>query len=1179
MIVHQTIEPGVLSIPDYNHPMMRDLECWLVLNEGYGLTAHDVSGHGRHGVIVDPFESGSRASWPIVDTGHARFFEGHVSVGHYIDLDYPELYTLPSSGPFSLSVSYMSYDIGSSYCMVGFNGSDDLMIYPNSSNGQSGGVRLFWRDVGGSHREGGSNQNFIQHTLALTSNGVNRHRVYIDGKFSFGFSHSAGGAGPFSGLWLGGWEGSGSQNWRGRIHDFRLWSMELTDDNVIDIEHDPYAPFKKDEELQTQWFVNTQLSNNATPFLTPSGPVASTMDGEIIERLDVTVSGQDGIVVTHDNVTVRMCRIHYSGGDAIQCSGSTGLVIEDIETIHTNSPVTGQNPDSNTNGIDILNCPGVQIRRVRSYDSSTGCYILNTSNPTVSFIEGYNVRGPFPRGQLIQFSQGDNPVLHDFSLVNNRHVAWTEDGVNFFRCNNSIARRGLVRGMNSPSGVGVQHEHLMGESDALLEDVDIADWGNGAAQGWIATNCTFRRVRCIDGSLDFFQGRTTPSGQSTLSGGVAFSFSLQGSGHQLLDCSYWNPAKPNQLTFNNAVIDPIELTEENFSPRRPLNLVFPWTDDVITVDNFYSSSNVSLAAHTSDSGHAWSGDEVAHFTVDATNSSVGVPAGPMRMAVVGETHPSNDQAVSALGRTNGTTSSDRFGICVRASGPATGSGSNYYSILARGDGVLSIEKRVNDTPTILQQHTIERFDESQHYAMKLRVRGDLIEYEFDAGVYAGEITDSEITAGSTGMLLQEQGTVLRFDAVDAEHLDVSLAVEQSSWVLQSSASISVPVSSSADASWSFESTASISILASLDAASSWALNGTASAGLANDLEASSDWVLSSAAEIHKAVSIEAGSIWSIDSQLAVNGDSPVSASSSWEVTSTAEIEIEKDAASSSSWVLAGSGTVSSSQETQVSAASAWSLESDGSLLAGNQVAGSSVWSLDSSGSLAKEVSLESSSAWLMDGSLIARVAVPVEVSSDWAWDSSAQLLAGNDIAANGSWTLASTADADKFLNVSSSSTWSADSSLSYQVGVLLTSNSNWFLSRSGNLDGSVQVQVSSASSWSLGSQATLLGGSPISADASWSWLSMAEAMKLTDVAGGSDLSWNGSATVSVERMAQAFSSWMMQGQLVVDGNIPLVAMGTWAVSSSAGASVRLTPFRPEELVGVEIPMKLFTHTQ
>ena len=51
------------------------------------------------------------------------------------------------------------------------------------------------------------------------------------------------------------------------------------------------------------------------------------------------------------------------------------------------------------------------------------------------------MRGPFPRGQCVQFDKCNSSVLEDFSCENDLNRSWTEDNVNVFESDNVTLRR------------------------------------------------------------------------------------------------------------------------------------------------------------------------------------------------------------------------------------------------------------------------------------------------------------------------------------------------------------------------------------------------------------------------------------------------------------------------------------------------------------------------------------------------------------------------------------------------------------------------------------------------------------------------------------------------------------------------------------------------------------------
>jgi hypothetical protein len=334
--------------------------------------------------------------------------------------------------------------------------------------------------------------------------------------------------------------------------------------------------------------------------LTPSGPVTVTANGQIVQGRDITATGNTaGIRINgFSDVVVRNCRIRHATGRGIHATSSPRLLIEDVDILCTGAPAVGPNPSSNMNNIETVNCPDAVVRRIRARNGSTGVYVIQGHRTKVSFIEGYNFRGPFPRGQVVQFDGSLHPVFEDFSVENEGHVAWTEDNVNCYGCTDPIVRRGFIRGNNSRSGIGVLFENNTGGSGGLCEDVDVVYWGNGAFSAADATNGVhFWRCRARDGvgpagttntsvgKLDY-QGVPIPTLQTwygslnrgnPLSGQEAFHAYQTGAANiEYHQAQYFNlPRSPNRAWDQNRM-SVREFALVDFVPRPPIRLTFPW---------------------------------------------------------------------------------------------------------------------------------------------------------------------------------------------------------------------------------------------------------------------------------------------------------------------------------------------------------------------------------------------------------------------------------------------------------------------------------------------------------------------------------------------------------------------------------------------------------------------------
>ena len=159
--------------------------------------------------------------------------------------------------------------------------------------------------------------------------------------------------------------------------------------------------------------------------LRPSGPVQASANGQVIEGLDITATGTaHGVRVSgFSGVTVRNCRIRHASGRGIYATSAPNTLIEDVDIACTAAPAAGANANSSMNNIELQNATGSIVRRARLRDGSCGVYALTSHQIRLSFIEGYDHRGPFPRGQVVQFNQCLNPVLEDFSSENQGNVA------------------------------------------------------------------------------------------------------------------------------------------------------------------------------------------------------------------------------------------------------------------------------------------------------------------------------------------------------------------------------------------------------------------------------------------------------------------------------------------------------------------------------------------------------------------------------------------------------------------------------------------------------------------------------------------------------------------------------------------------------------------------------------
>jgi hypothetical protein len=334
--------------------------------------------------------------------------------------------------------------------------------------------------------------------------------------------------------------------------------------------------------------------------LRPSGPVQASANGQVIEGLDITATGTaHGVRVSgFSDVIVRNCRIRYERGKGIYGTSAPRFRIEDVDVLCTGAPPGGENPSSSMNCVEAANCADVRINRVRARNGSSCVYLQDCPRPTVTFLEGYDVRGPNPRGNLIQFNRCQDAVLEDFSVINRGNVAASQDLVSAYASHNPTFRRGFLSGSNSTNGQCVISETSPTANGGLVEDVDAVYWGNGgfmcsALQNGAGGGMRFVRCRAregirpspnnSEGRLDY-QGNVIPNWAGfvgalqlppPVSGGEGFFAFNTPANVEFHDCQYFNLARSG-VAWDQSRMSVREFAQVNFTPRAPIRLTMPW---------------------------------------------------------------------------------------------------------------------------------------------------------------------------------------------------------------------------------------------------------------------------------------------------------------------------------------------------------------------------------------------------------------------------------------------------------------------------------------------------------------------------------------------------------------------------------------------------------------------------
>ena len=303
--------------------------------------------------------------------------------------------------------------------------------------------------------------------------------------------------------------------------------------------------------------------------LSDSGPVQVTHNGQVVENLRITSSSGAAIQIDgFSNVVIRNVEILHDGGPGIDFSNADDILIDRVSVLHTGAPATGQNPDDSRINIQCYASQRPVISNVRLTRGSSGVYLLQCPQSKLSFIEGHDFRGPFPRGQVVQWDKSDEGVLEDFSVVNPAG-SWPEDNVNVYQSLNLQIRRGLVDGNNSPSGVGVIFDG--DTSTGVVEDVDAIRMGNGCFSNYAgAEGNIFRRTRCRE-NICTDQGRGLPSSNALMWAGKP------GLTHLRIEQSqYFAACNPGNIVWPQDSFEVVETQEADFTLRSPIAVGFCW---------------------------------------------------------------------------------------------------------------------------------------------------------------------------------------------------------------------------------------------------------------------------------------------------------------------------------------------------------------------------------------------------------------------------------------------------------------------------------------------------------------------------------------------------------------------------------------------------------------------------
>jgi len=216
-----------------------------------------------------------------------------------------------------------------------------------------------------------------------------------------------------------------------------------------------------------------------------SGPLRiAGLHDVTIQRIRIDGSASHCIEITDgaSNIVIRKTELVNCAGSGININDARNIKIENVKITNTKS-----------SGINLFDSTEIVIRANYLEDVSSGLYALDSRGITFERNFVRNVRGPMPRGQMVQFDKVSGPGnrIRCNVVVNEPGKSSPEDAVNMFKTFGTaespvlITSNKILGGGPSKSGGGIligdyggAHIHVAGN---IL--VDPGQYGLGIAGG------------------------------------------------------------------------------------------------------------------------------------------------------------------------------------------------------------------------------------------------------------------------------------------------------------------------------------------------------------------------------------------------------------------------------------------------------------------------------------------------------------------------------------------------------------------------------------------------------------------------------------------------------------------------------------------------------------------------
>lgn len=303
----------------------------------------------------------------------------------------------------------------------------------------------------------------------------------------------------------------------------------------------------------------------------PYPPQVISTNSEELRGYRIIAEGDEPAIVVHDatGVQLRNLEIIHERGPAISITNAPEVVIENV-VIRTTAAAQWPNDllDPATVGIEITGSNNAQINTARLDDHHTGIRIDGGQFITISNVEVHDMRG----GACISIRNAQSPTVQDFSCENDLDtgIAWPAHGIEIVDSSNFNIRRGLVDGINAPTGAGVQISLDLANAalgGGFVDNVDVIRMTHAGFAAVPGRGITFRETRARDNVCEGDQLQAPPE-----SGGLTW----------LADPSSENVGLDRVVSFNLClepeyfpldIWDPFaDPSEIDFVPRAPIRI-------------------------------------------------------------------------------------------------------------------------------------------------------------------------------------------------------------------------------------------------------------------------------------------------------------------------------------------------------------------------------------------------------------------------------------------------------------------------------------------------------------------------------------------------------------------------------------------------------------------------------